>query len=129
MNRALYLLMWAVEILLIIGLVSALILPIQDYAMPEFFEWQQHPSPETYKAFLEKQRQEKAARLIFAAPFAVTAVLLSGPLRKHRRKSRWMQNRVAQMPMPPVSRPPIRTCHENVTRSAVQRGNLRLKDE
>ena len=78
--------MWAVELLLIVGLVLALILPIQDYALREFFEWQQHPSPETHRAFLEKQRQEHAARLIFAVPFGVTAALLTGPLRKYRRK-------------------------------------------
>jgi hypothetical protein len=87
-NRALYVLLWVFEILAIIGLVLALALPIQDYALREFFQWQQHPSPETYKAFLEKRRQEHSVRLIIAVPFGVTAVLLTGPLRRHRWKSR-----------------------------------------
>lgn len=88
MNRALYALLWVLEILAIVGLVLAVALPIQDYALREFIEWQQHPSPETYTAFLEKRRQEQSVRFIFAVPLGVTAVLLSGPLRKYRRKSR-----------------------------------------
>jgi hypothetical protein len=66
-NRTVYLILWAFEVLAIVGLVLALTLPIQDYAFREFFQWQQHPSPDTYKAFLEKQRQERTMRLIFAA--------------------------------------------------------------
>ena len=86
MNRVWYVMVWAFEILAIVGLVLALTVPIQDYAIREFFEWRQHPSPETYNAFLEKQRQERALRFMIAVPFGVTAVLLTGPLRKHRRK-------------------------------------------
>lgn len=88
MNRTLYVVLRVLEALMIVGLVLAIALPIQDYALPEFRQWQQHPSPETYKAFLEKQRQERAARLGIAAPFAIAAVLLEGPLRKHRKKLR-----------------------------------------
>jgi hypothetical protein len=53
LNRALYFLLWVLEILLIVGLVLALALPIQDYALREFIAWQQHASPATYTAFLE----------------------------------------------------------------------------
>jgi hypothetical protein len=87
-NRALYGLLWVLEILAIVVLILVLALPIQDYAVREFLQWQQHPSPETYKAFLEKRRQEHSVRLIIAVPFGVTAVLLTGPLRRYRRKSR-----------------------------------------
>ncbi len=86
MNRTLYLLLWVVEVVSIVGLVLALALPIRHYALKEFIEWRRHPSPETYQAFLEKQRQERSVRFIIAAPFGVAAVLLTGPLRKHGRK-------------------------------------------
>ena len=86
MSRTRYLMLWVFEVVAIVGLVLALTVPIQDYALREFFEWRQHPSPETYKAFLEKQRQERAVRFMVAVPFGVVAVLLTGPLRKYRRK-------------------------------------------
>lgn len=88
MNRILYMVLWVFELLAIVGLVLAIVLPIQDSALREYIQWQQHPSPETYKVFLEKHRQENSARLIIAVPFAVAAVALAGPLRKHRRKAR-----------------------------------------
>jgi hypothetical protein len=88
MNQALYLMLWVFEVLAIVGLILALTLPIQDYAFREFFQWKHHPSPDNYKAFLEKQRQELTVRLILAVPFGVMAVLLSGPLKKYHRKLR-----------------------------------------
>lgn len=87
MNRILYVVLWVLEVLAIVGLVLAIALPIQDYALREYIQWQQHPSPETYKAFLEKHRQENSVRLIIAVPFAVAAVVLVGPLRKRHRKA------------------------------------------
>ena len=87
MNRILFAVLWVFEVLAILGLVLVIAMPIQDYALREYIQWQQHPSPETYKAFLEKHRQENSVRLIIAVPFAVSAVLLAGPLRKHRRKA------------------------------------------
>lgn len=86
MNRAYYALLWVCEIVAIVGLVLAIALPIQDYALREFRQWQQRPSPETYKAFIEKHEQERGVRFIFAGPFGVTAVLLTGPLKRCRRK-------------------------------------------
>jgi hypothetical protein len=86
-NRVWYVTLWVFEILAIVGLALALTVPIQDYALKEYIAWQQHPSPETSKAFLEKHQQERAARFMIAVPFVVIAVLLSGPLRKYRRKS------------------------------------------
>jgi hypothetical protein len=85
-KRIWYVTFWVLEILAIVGLALALTVPIQDNALREFFEWRQHPSPETYKAFVEKQRQERAVRFMIAVPFGVIAVLLTGPLRKYRRK-------------------------------------------
>lgn len=87
MNRILYVVLWVLEALAIVGLVLAVALPIQDYALREYIQWQQHPSPETYKAFLEKHRQENSVRLIIAVPSAVAAVVLAGPLRKRHRKA------------------------------------------
>jgi hypothetical protein len=72
--------LWVFEILAIVGLVLALTLPIQDYV--QF----QHPSPETSKAFLERQEQARGVRLIIAVPFLATIILLSDQLRKNRRK-------------------------------------------
>ena len=66
-NRALYLMLWVFEVLAIVGLILALTLPIQAYAFREFFQWKHHPSPDTYEAYLEKQRQERTVRLILAA--------------------------------------------------------------
>lgn len=88
MNRAWYVVLWVFEVLAIIGLVLALTVPVQDYALKEYIAWQQHPSPETYKAFLEKKRQERAVGFIIAIPFGITAVLLSGPVRKYGGNSR-----------------------------------------
>jgi hypothetical protein len=85
-NRVWYVTLCVFEILAIVGLVLALTLPIQDYALREFFEWRQHPSPETYKAFVEKQQQERGVRLLIAVPLVGIAVLLIRPLRKYRRK-------------------------------------------
>ena len=58
-NRALHLMLWVFEVLAIVGLILALTLPIQDYAFRAFFQWKHHPSPDTYEAYLEKQRQER----------------------------------------------------------------------
>lgn len=86
MNRALYLMLWVFEVLAIVGLVLALTVPIQDYALREFLQWQQHPSAETYKEFREKRRQERAVGFFIAVPFGVVAVLLSRLMSKYRRK-------------------------------------------
>lgn len=88
MKRTVYVVLWVVEVRAIIAMVSAMVLPIQNYALREFIEWREHPSSETYKAFIEKQRQERGVRFIIAVPFAITAVLLTGPLRKYRKKLR-----------------------------------------
>ena len=88
MNRALYLVLWIFEALAIVGIALALSLPVQDYALKEFIQWRQHPSPETYQAFIQKRRQESAVRLIIALPFGVAAELLTIPLRKYRRNPR-----------------------------------------
>ena len=86
MNRTWYRLLWTIEVLSIVGLVLALTVPVQDYARKEFFEWWQHPSPDTYKALVEKQHREQAVRFMIAVPFGIMAVLLAGPLRKYRQK-------------------------------------------
>lgn len=87
-NRTLYVVLWVFEVLAIIAIVVAMVLPIQDYALREFVEWREHPSPQTYKIFVEKQRQERAVRFVIAFPFLITAVLLTGPLKRYRQKLR-----------------------------------------
>lgn len=87
-NRIWYVVLWVFEVLAIAGLVLAFALPIQNHALREYIQWQQHPSPETYKAFLEKHRQENSLRLLIAVPCAVAAGLLAGPLKRHRQKLR-----------------------------------------
>ena len=71
-----------------LDLILAVALPIQDYALRQYIEWREHPSPENYTAFLEKQRQERAVRLLIAVPFGVMAVLLAVRLTKNRRSLR-----------------------------------------
>ena len=88
MNRAVYVVLWVLEIAAIVGLILALALPIQDNALREYIQWQQHPSPESYKAFLEKHRQENSLRLLIAVPCVVAAGLLAGPLKRYRQKLR-----------------------------------------
>lgn len=88
MNRMWYVVLWVLEVLAIAGLVLAFALPIQDNALREYIQWQQHPSAETYKAFLEKHTQVHAVRFIFAVPCGVTALLLTGPLKRYRQKLR-----------------------------------------
>ncbi|OLB29815.1 MAG: hypothetical protein DMG41_03040 [Acidobacteria bacterium] len=45
-NRALYGLLWVLEILAIVVLILVLALPNPDYAWRQSIEWQQHPSPD-----------------------------------------------------------------------------------
>ena len=85
-NRTWYRLLWVLEVLAFVGVILPFTLPLRDYQ--EFIEWRQHPSPETYKAYLEKQRQELGIRFMIAAPLGVAVALLAGPLIKHGRKSR-----------------------------------------
>jgi len=87
-NRTLYVVLWVFEVLAIVAIVSAMALPIHDYALREFIEWREHPSSETYEVFIERQRQERALRFVIAVPFLITAVLLTGPLKKYRQKLR-----------------------------------------
>jgi hypothetical protein len=86
MRRASYVVLWVAEVLAILAFFVALALPIQDYALREFIEWRQHPSSETYKAFIEKRREEGVVRLVIAAPFGIAAVFLGDRLRKSRKE-------------------------------------------
>jgi hypothetical protein len=88
MNRALYVMLWVLEIVAIAAIAVVLVLPVQHYALREFIEWREHPSPETYKGFIEKQQQERAMRFIIVVPLGIVAVLLTGPLKKYRQALR-----------------------------------------
>ena len=62
--------------------------PIQDYALTEYRSYVIHPSPETLDAFRRKQGQEWRARWMFAAPFGISAALLTVPLLRIRKRLR-----------------------------------------
>jgi len=88
--RIWYRVLWIFEIIAILVVAFVLTMPIQDYALREFKEWHRHPSPETLRAFREKQRKESQLRLTIAAPFGTAALLLAFPLvwlRSRPRKS------------------------------------------
>ena len=87
MKRGLYRALWVAEVIAILLFALALALPIQDYAMREYREYYRHPSPETLKAFREKQQQEFLVRLIVAAPFGAAAVLLPFVLFRRRKSN------------------------------------------
>ena len=86
LSRVRYVVLWVFEILAIVGLVLALTVPGRDNTLKEYIAWKQHPTSETYKAFLERQRQEQAVGFIVAIPFGIAALFLPGVLRKYRRK-------------------------------------------
>ena len=86
MNRTWYRILWVFEAITIVAFAFLLTMPVQDYAMREFKEWQRHPSAETEGAFRDKQREEPLMRLTVAAPFGATALLLTIPLYHLRRK-------------------------------------------
>jgi hypothetical protein len=85
-NPKLYWTLWALEVASIVMLAFVLTVPIQDHALPEFIEWQRHPSPEAYRAFEEKRRQEGHIRFVLAAPFLVLAVVLGSTLTRNRKR-------------------------------------------
>lgn len=86
MNHTWYRILWVFEAVAVIALAFLLTLPIQDYAMREFKEWQRHPSIETERAFRDKQREEPLVRPMTAAPFGAAALLLTIPLYGLKRK-------------------------------------------
>jgi len=85
-NHAWYRILWVFEAMAVVAVVFLPTIPVQDYAMREFKEWQRHPSIGTERAFRDKQREEPLVRLMIAAPFAATALLLAIPLYRLRRK-------------------------------------------
>jgi len=86
MKRGWYSVFWILELLTIAAFAFILVLPIQDYALREFKEWQRNPSPQTLKAFQDKRQDELRLRMTVAVPFLVLAVLLAFPLFRSRQK-------------------------------------------
>jgi hypothetical protein len=80
--------LWFIEIVLIALLALVLLLPIRDYAMKEYKEYTQHPSPETLKAFHDKSEEESRLRQIIAIPIAVVVLTLAIPIYRIRRRTR-----------------------------------------
>jgi hypothetical protein len=85
-NHTWYRILWVFEAMLVVAAAFLLTIPVQDYAMREFREWQRHPSIETERAFRDKQREEPMLRLTIAAPFTAAALLLAIPLFRLRQK-------------------------------------------
>lgn len=52
----LYATLWGLELLAILALISALTLPIFDHSLRAFIDWQQHPSSETYTAYITNSK-------------------------------------------------------------------------
>jgi hypothetical protein len=86
MKRSWYGIFWILELLTIGALALILVLPIQDYALREFKNWQRSPSPQTLKAFQDKRQDEVRLRMTMAVPFITLAVLLAFPLFRSRPK-------------------------------------------
>ncbi len=86
MKRGWYSIFWVLEIVTIAGLALILWLPIQDYALREFKDWQRNPSHQTLKALQDKRQDEVRLRLTAAVPFMALAVLLAFPLFRSRPK-------------------------------------------
>jgi hypothetical protein len=61
-----------------------LVLPIQDYALREFKDWQRNPSRRTLKAFEDKRQDELRLRTTIAVPFIAFAGLLACTLFRSR---------------------------------------------
>ena len=80
MNSMKYGALWFLEVMLVVALVLVLLVPVQDYAMREFKEYLRHPSPETLKAFQDKNQEEFRIRRNIAIPIAVVVAVLAIPI-------------------------------------------------
>jgi len=88
MKRGRYSVFWILELLTIAVLALILWLPIQDYALREFKDWQRNPSPKTLKALQDKRQDEVRLRLTAAVPFLALAALLAFRLFQSGAKSK-----------------------------------------
>ena len=82
-----YRLLWFLEILLGILLVIFVLAPAQDYALPEFRKYMSNPSVETWKAFQDKNDEERRIRLMIAVPLIAAGLLLAIPIVCIRRRN------------------------------------------
>jgi hypothetical protein len=83
-KRGWHIIFWVLELLTIIAITFILVVPIQDYALREFKDWQRNPSPQTLKTFQDKRQAELRLRMTIAIPFIALAVLLAFPLFRYR---------------------------------------------
>jgi hypothetical protein len=88
MKRGWYSVFWILELLTIAVLALILWLPIQDYALREFKDWQRNPSPKTLKALQDKRQDEVRLRLTAAVPLLALAALLAFRLFQSRTKAK-----------------------------------------
>jgi len=86
MKRGWYSVFWILELLTIAVLALILWLPIQDYALRDFKDWQRNASPKTLKALQDKRQDEVRLRLTAAVPFLALAALLAIRLFQSRAK-------------------------------------------
>jgi hypothetical protein len=94
-NRTRYRILCIAEVVAIFLVAFVLIVPVQDHALRQFREWRTHPSPETFKALQDKQKEESRLRLILAALSGGAAFVLAIPLVKFRAQSRESNQSVA----------------------------------
>ena len=83
-----YRVLWFVEIVLVVLLALVLLVPVQDYAMREFKEYMQNPSPATLKTFQNKSAEESQLRLMIVIPLAAVVSTLTIPIFRIRNRSR-----------------------------------------
>jgi hypothetical protein len=84
MKRGWYSVVWILELSTIAVLALILVLPIQDYALREFKDWQRNPSRRTLKAFEDKRQDELRLRMTIAVPFIAFAASLACTLFRSR---------------------------------------------
>jgi hypothetical protein len=79
--------LWFVEILLATFLLVFVTAPAQDYALPEFRKYMSHPSAETWKAFQDKNAEERRGRIMIAVPVVAVGLLVAIPILRIRRRN------------------------------------------
>jgi hypothetical protein len=79
-----YRVLWFIEFALIALLFLVLVLPIQDYAMRQFKEYMENPSPATRKAFEDKSQEESRLRRDIAIFVAAGVLILAVPIDRNR---------------------------------------------
>ena len=85
MNARTHRVLCLLEFVLIAAFLFVLMVPIQDYAMQEFKQYIDHPSPQSLQAFRDKKEVEVRLREKTAVVIVFIAVVLAVPTFQSRR--------------------------------------------